>query len=362
LSLGINSVQYIICHCLGNSPGNNAYVSDATVSTNAFEFAGDLYKCNYNLTYDLHRNFGFWTFVVVHLILLAVALIMSLISYPKMMINNNMNAVKEYNLRTGQDRSVGDNNNLNVPDKEKQAGSSAFTKFDFEEMSLTHDIMQKDTRTFCGFFCDTLRRHNYLLSPFLSSSLIKPFWVRTFELLSWLTFVGFFNCFFYWDKYIFARQNNNVTWSAMGQVFSKELDKSFFSVLATYPFMLLLGYCLRTPRSKQISLNEAIQTGNQESILKEYHNYNKSVMIQRVIVWLVFSTILAFFTYYIVLYNAFYITNSLYWFIGFMVSSIAMLIVVQPIISLLYSVSWVLSKKNRFLVCIFSLFRFLFAY
>jgi len=359
---GIDALQYIVCHCLGTGSSNNAYVKDATVSTNAFEFAGDVYKCNYNLTMNLHQNFGFWTFVVIHLLLLAASIIMLLIGYIKLMVTNNLNSIKENNLRSGQDKAVGDVNHINIPDKERQDSGNNYTKYDFEEMSIAYEILQKDSRTFFGFFCDTIRRHNYLFAPFLSHSLIKPYWVRTYELMAWLTFAGFFNAFFYWDKYVYARMANNVQWSAMAQVFSKELDKCFFSVLATYPFMLILGYSLRPSRSKLTGFNESLNSGNTDTILKEYQNLNNSMRVQRGIIWLIYSTIIAFFTYYIVLYNAFYLPNTLYWFIGFMISAIAMLLVFQPIISLFYTLVWWLAKKSRIMVCFFAVFRFFMAY
>jgi hypothetical protein len=353
---GITSDAYAVCQCQINS-SNSAFVQNASITQNAYEFAGDLYKCNFNPTTDIVHNFGFWSLVVVHGVLLICSLIMLLTGFIKSIVNGHLDSVITFNVRNHDQPDGGDG--VTIPDKEMQEKAAfSYSKYDFEEMSLTLQKMESDGRSFCGFFMDTLRRTNYLIAPFFSQSLIKPYWVRTYELLCWFSIVFFFNAFFFWDKYLDGRLVNQYTWLAMAQIWAKELDKSLWAVLATYPFMLVLGYLLRIGSSHSLNLNETLKSNDKEKIVTDYCEYIKGKSVGYIISWVIFSTIIAFFSYYTVLYNAFYINNTMYWFFGSVVSSVFYLIVFQPLTCVLYAISWKLAHKATFFVYLFAFFRF----
>ena len=90
-----------------------------------------------------------------------------------------------------------------------------YLKTDFEDMEF-EDVLKKDKRTFCEYYCDRFKETQIIMNTFFNPEILKPRAIKIIILLLNILLYFVVNALFFSEEYV-------------SKLFNSEKDKHFFS-------------------------------------------------------------------------------------------------------------------------------------
>lgn len=184
-------------------------------------------------------------------------------------VNNMINSEFRINEINEQDKEPIEQFNKNVM-KENSDEIKLKTDADFNSLPI-YLKMKLDKRTILNYLWHLLIEKIEIMNLLLITSAIRPFHIRTFQLLLIFTIEFTLNAMFYSDKIVDNQTDLKSSGKKVnfGWVILEEFSKSLWPVLIQVAIMILTNFIIRVPKEYLEEFNISMNSNNDENVKQD---------------------------------------------------------------------------------------------
>ena len=208
-----------------------------------------------------------------------------------------------------------------------------FTLHDLNKLTVLQ-ALEHDKRSFCQYFWDHMKMSHLVINIFVKKNSV-PIIIRIVSLLFFISFQFALNAIFFTDSYI-AQKNDFSYLKSTGFSFTiqYQLGKSIWSVLIGSIPIIIFKPILKVPAKYYEDYNKDILNNDIPKALEAYNNYLTKMWL-RYVAYIIIAILFHLISWYFVtVFCGVYISSSMNWFYGGIITMIIKFIISTPIMSL----------------------------
>ena len=306
-----NQKLIISCTSITDKISNDGFSYEIKKSNNEFKNKNDFYhngkipfKCPGYVT-KLHKNYAFWFYLIILLLLIGVFILFYYIKHYLLAIKNDKLGLEIKQSTELQDKSEKSKEIKEKNDTDSQSSNSSNTN--------SHVSENEEEKDFLEYFFKNIIKLHPLISPFLPSLIGNQMITSLIFLFSLITTFGF-NSLYFTEKMLEKRIEKESRNS-----FFYPLQNSFHRIFFSIISMMLINAIIRlicvVTKEQWNELDNLIRgSKDDEAKLNEADHFENDMKIRRLISVIVIFVITIFFFYYCVIFFSIYKKAQIDWF------------------------------------------------